>query len=56
MTHVWSMAKIIVWRGVVMKKTILIVMVHLPDMSAEYWTELEFEEVEAILKEKHKYR
>ena len=33
-----------------------VVMVHLPDMSAEYWTELEFEEVEAILKEKHKCR
>lgn len=33
-----------------------VVMVHLPDMSAEYWTELETEEVEEILKHKHKYR
>lgn len=33
-----------------------VVMMHLPDMSAEYWTELETEEVEEILKHKHKYR
>lgn len=32
-----------------------VVMVYLPEMDVEYWTELDTDEVERILEEKRKY-
>ena len=33
-----------------------VVMVYLPEMDVEYWTQLDTDEVERILEEKRKYR